>query len=128
MIGAFLGRIGCVMMAAYDRGAAEAVVRGLTILLAVLAIAGFATGASAGKINKINNATRLAQTSTTTNCMMTCNSQAASCQTACVVPGTPPTGAATTTSNATASTSCLLNCSTQQMACQTTCARVSPSK
>jgi hypothetical protein len=118
------------MMAAHDRGAEEAVVRGVSILLAVLAIAGFATGASAGKISKM---IRLAQTSTTTNCMMTCNSQAVSCQTACVVPATPPTRAATTTtaaatSNASASTSCLLNCSTQQLACQTACARASPSQ
>jgi hypothetical protein len=71
---------------------------------------------------------RLAQTSAVTTCMMSCNSQAASCQTACVVPGTPPTGAATTTSNATASQSCLSTCSSQQLACQTTCARTSPSE
>ena len=70
---------------------------------------------------------RLAQTSTVTNCMMLCNSQAAACQTTCVVPGTAPTGAATTTSNANVSTSCQLSCSTQQVACQTTCARTSPS-
>ena len=43
--------------------------RGWTTLLAVLAIAGFAASASAqGKI-------RLAQSSVTTTCMMTCNSQ-----------------------------------------------------
>ena len=42
---------------------------------------------------------RVAQTSTVTNCMMACNSQAASCQTTCLVPGTLPTGAATTGSN-----------------------------
>ena len=46
----------------------------------------------------------LAQTSTATNCMMLCNAQAASCQTACVLPGTPPSASATTTGNATAST------------------------
>ena len=42
---------------------------------------------------------RVAQTSTVTNCMMACNSQAASCQTTCLVPRTLPTGAATTGSN-----------------------------
>ncbi|MFZ0528400.1 MAG: hypothetical protein WAM40_22585 [Xanthobacteraceae bacterium] len=71
---------------------------------------------------------RLAQTSTVTNCMMACNSQAAACQTTCLIPGTAPTGAATTTSNANLSTSCQANCSTQQISCQTTCAQNSPSQ
>jgi hypothetical protein len=70
---------------------------------------------------------RLAQTSTVTNCMMTCNSQAATCQTTCLVPGTAPTGAATSGGNANQSTACQLNCTTQQITCQTTCARISPS-
>jgi hypothetical protein len=95
--------------------------RCLAVLFAVVAVAGFATAASAGK--KIH----LAQSSTVTNCMMSCNSQAATCQTGCVVPGTAPTNAATTTSNATSSASCQINCSTQQISCQTTCARPSPS-
>ena len=64
--------------------------RCLAVLFAVAAVAGFASAASAGK--KIH----LAQSSATTNCMMTCNSQAAACQTTCVVPGTAPTNAATT--------------------------------
>lgn len=71
---------------------------------------------------------RLAQTSNVTNCMMLCNSQAAACQTTCLVPGTAPTNAATTTGNANVSTSCQLNCSTQQISCQTTCAQTSPSQ
>jgi hypothetical protein len=71
---------------------------------------------------------RLAQTSAVTNCMMACNSQAATCQTTCVIPGTPPTGAATTGSNASQSTSCQLNCTTQQISCQNICARTSPSQ
>jgi hypothetical protein len=100
-------------------------VRGLTLIFAVLAITGWAASAASAANGK---ALRLAQTSTTTNCMMTCNSQAATCQSACVVPGTAPTGAATTTSNATASQSCLSNCSSQQLACQTNCARISPSQ
>ena len=49
------------------------------VLFAIVAVAGFASEASAGE--KI----RLAQTSTITKCMMTCNSQAATCQTACFV-------------------------------------------
>jgi len=101
---------------------AEAVMRGLAIVLTVAAIGAAAPTASAEV--KI----RLAQTSAATTCMMTCNAQAASCQTACVVPGTPPAAAATTTSNATASTMCLLNCSTAQLTCQTSCARQSPSQ
>jgi hypothetical protein len=52
----------------------------VAVLFAVVAVAGFASEASAGE--KI----RLAQTSTTTNCMMTCNAQAATCQAACFVP------------------------------------------
>jgi hypothetical protein len=93
----------------------------LAVLSAAVAVAGFASEASAGEKN------RLVQTFTVTNCMMACNSQAATCQTACVVPGTAPTNAATTTSNATSSASCQINCSTQQISCQTTCARPSPS-
>lgn len=96
--------------------------RGLTVLIAFVAIVASRVDASADQI------IRLAQTSITTNCMMNCNSQGATCQSTCLVPGTPPTGAATTTSNATASSSCLLNCTTQMMMCQTTCAQASPSQ
>jgi hypothetical protein len=60
--------------------------------------------------------------------MMLCNSQAANCQTTCIIPGSLPTGAATTGSNANVNTSCQLNCATQQISCQTTCARTSPSQ
>jgi hypothetical protein len=67
--------------------------------------------------------TAKAQTSAVTACMMLCNSQAALCQTTCVVPGTPPTGAATLTSNANVSTACQLNCTTQQISCQSVCSR-----
>jgi len=99
--------------------------RRLAILLAVLSVGsasdGVARAASAAKI-------RLAQTSTVTNCMMICNSQAASCQANCVVPGTAPTGAATATGNANVSTACQLNCATQQVSCQTICGRTSPSQ
>jgi hypothetical protein len=94
-------------------------------LLTLLMIAGCAASAFAGNGH---TSIRLAQSSTTTNCMMVCNSQAATCQSGCVVPGTAPTSAATTTSNATASQSCLSNCSSQELACQTNCARVSPSQ
>ena len=97
--------------------------RGLAILLAVAAINAVAPSVFAAEA-KI----RLAQTSTATNCMMTCNAQAASCRTGCIVPGTLPSAAATTTSNATASTNCLLTCTTTQLACQTNCARQSPSQ
>ena len=78
------------------------------------------TALAAGRI-------RVAQTSIVTNCMMACNSQAASCQTTCLIRGTTPTGAATTASNATQSTACQLNCTTQQINCQALCGRTSPS-
>ena len=71
---------------------------------------------------------RLAQTSTTTNCMMTCSSQWATCQASCIMPGSPATGAATSTSNANASSSCLINCGSQQLSCQTNCGLASPSQ
>jgi hypothetical protein len=77
-------------------------------------------GQAAGRV-------RVAQTSTVTNCMMTCNSQAATCQTTCLIPGATPTGAATAAGNANQSTACQLNCTTQQISCQTLCARTSPS-
>jgi len=97
--------------------------RRLAMRFAVLLVS-FASGGFGGACA---DPIRLAQTSTVTNCMMACNSQAATCQTTCIVPGTPPTGAATTTGNANVSTTCQLNCSAQQVACQTICARTSPS-
>jgi len=69
----------------------------------------------------------LAAARNVTNCMMGCNSQAASCQTTCLIPGTPPTGAATASSNANKSTACQLNCTTLQVNCQALCGRSSPS-
>ena len=93
-----------------------------------LALAGLALASTA----KGSTFLHLAQTSTTTSCMMTCNSQAASCQSSCVVPGSPggaSSGTSTSTiGNATASGSCLSDCSSEQLACQTNCARVSPSQ
>ena len=96
-------------------------------ILIIIVFGGFAIGncnSAAAAWRKI----RIAQTSTVTNCMMACNSQAASCQTTCLVPGTPPTNAATATGNANQSTSCQLNCTTQQVNSQTTCASTSPSQ
>jgi hypothetical protein len=90
------------------------------LVLAGLAVASTANGGTL---------LHLAQTSTTTGCMMACNSLAASCQTSCVVPGSASSGTSTsTTGNTTAGASCLSNCSSEQLACQTNCARVSPSR
>src|SRR5580693_8479217 len=99
--------------------------RCLAVLFAVVAVVGFANEASAGK--KV----RLAQSSATTNCMMTCNAQAATCQAACFVPPAPALGSTTSAiaqaqssgPNATSSTSCVMNCSTTQLGCQTVCSR-----
>jgi len=103
--------------------------KGVRAALAVCVLLSFvgaiAVGPAAAKTNK---SLRLAQSSSTTSCMMSCNSTAATCQAACVVPGSPASGAATAGGNATASTSCLMSCSTQQLNCQTNCARVSPSQ
>ena len=91
------------------------------IRLAVVAIVVCATSASAqGKI-------RLAQSSVTTTCMMTCNSQYANCQSSCLSSGTTqqsnPGGA-----NLNANQSCLSSCTNLQLQCQINCARVSPSQ
>ena len=94
---------------------------GAGLAIALCPSAGHAAGHAAGKL-------RVAQTSSVTNCMMACNSQAATCQTTCLIPGTPPTGAATTGGNANQSTACQLSCTTQQISCQTLCARTSPSQ
>jgi hypothetical protein len=96
--------------------------RSFMIFVAALALS------AAAQLAHAQDRVRLAQSSTVTNCMMICNAQAASCQTACVVPGTPPTASATVTSNATAGTACLLNCNAAQLSCQTSCARQSPSQ
>ena len=88
----------------------------------VLALTMIAIGASSAfAADKI----RLAQSSAVTNCIMTCNAQAAACQTTCVLPGPPPsasTGATPpTTTNATANIACTLNCGIVQLSCQTNC-------
>jgi hypothetical protein len=97
------------------------------VILVVAAFAGFAF-ANCERAAAASGRFRIAQTSTVTNCMMACNSQAASCQTTCLVPGTAPTNAATTTGNANVNTACQLKCSTQQINCQTTCGTTSPSQ
>jgi hypothetical protein len=76
---------------------------------------------------------RLAQSSAVTNCMMTCNATAATCQTNCLLPP-PPSNTAnpgitsnlTATTNPTLNTACQLNCTSTQLTCQTVCARQSP--
>jgi hypothetical protein len=70
-------------------------------------------------------------TSTVTNCMMNCNSQAANCRTACFIPQPPtPTTAVpsgTITLNPTANQACTATCGSTQLACQSNCALLSPS-
>jgi hypothetical protein len=80
-----------------------------SILVAAAIGVVFAHGAKAGE--KI----RLAQTSTVTNCMMTCNSTAANCRTTCVLPVVPtappsPSSAPAANLNSSAGTTCLLAC------------------
>jgi hypothetical protein len=98
--------------------------RGLIAFLLSVTVAVWATAVSAtGKI-------RLAQTSTATNCMMTCNAQAATCQTTCLIPPAQVPNALNnvTQQNTTANTTCISACGTTQLACQTNCARLSPSQ
>jgi hypothetical protein len=105
--------------------------RGLIAFLLSATLAAYATSSVAA--DKI----RLAQSSTATNCMMACNAQAASCQTACLVPGNQltqlpnalaPANSLTPQTNATANTICLSACTNTQLTCQTNCARLSPSR
>jgi hypothetical protein len=97
--------------------------RGLIALLLSVTVAVWAT--SAGATGKI----RLAQTSAATTCMMTCNAQAANCQTTCLIPPAqlPNAFSTVTQQNTTANTACTTACSTTRLACQTNCARMSPS-
>jgi hypothetical protein len=74
-------------------------------------------------------------TSTVTNCMMSCNSQYANCQTTCFIPNVPgpppsilPPGSAAAASPILISnlnTTCRMGCTSTQLACQTSCARFS---
>jgi hypothetical protein len=97
--------------------------RRLTILLALLAIDGFATDAFAeGKI-------QLAQSFATTTCMMTCNATYANCQSSCLSIGTLPNGTAVThLTDPNANATCVSQCTNQQLQCQGTCALASPSR
>jgi hypothetical protein len=74
-----------------------------------------------------------AQSSVTTNCMMSCNAQAASCRTGCVVPQLPvappsPSSSPASNLNAVAGGTCLSACSSNQLTCQSGCALQSPSR
>ncbi len=62
-------------------------------------------------------------TSTVTNCMMSCNSQAANCLTDCFIRTAPTTVSARGegTLNATSNTACVMGCSSSRLACQTSC-------
>src|ERR1700761_3516375 len=69
-------------------------------------------------------------TSTVTNCMMSCNSQSANCQTRCVLPTprVPPPSPGFSPApilNDTANGACLSGCTSTQLACQSSCARLS---
>ena len=73
-------------------------------------------------------------TSTVTNCMMSCSSQAAACQTGCFVqvpPGLAVSGnplapaAPPPILNATVNPACTSNCTSVSLVCQTNCARLS---
>jgi hypothetical protein len=77
-------------------------------------------------------------TSTTTNCMMFCNSQAASCQTRCFIPNVPGPApsfsapgsapAIALTFNGDANAACRMGCTSVQLSCQSGCALNSPSR
>ncbi len=91
--------------------------RGLTLVLAVSGLIGFAASLSAHE--KI----RTAQTSATTTCMMGCNSQYANCQSSCFATGAVPNTPAVGTPNANINQTCISSCTNQQLQCQITCSR-----
>ncbi len=102
--------------------------RAVRIFVVLVALSAASTGALAG--GKV----RLAQSGTVTTCMVNCNTQAANCQSSCILPSAAAgaglaSGSAgvTPTPNAAASSNCLLSCTTTQLSCQTSCARQSPS-
>jgi hypothetical protein len=102
--------------------------RSIAVRLAVVAI-GVALAQGADAQERI----RLAQSSTVTNCMMTCNAQAASCRTGCVVPQVPvappsPSSSPASNLNAVAGGTCLSACSSNQLSCQSGCALQAPSR
>jgi hypothetical protein len=102
--------------------------RSFAVLSAVAAI-GVALAHGADAQERI----RLAQSSTVTNCMMSCNAQAANCRTTCVVPAPAvalpsPSSSPASNLNASASGACISACSSTQLTCQSGCALQSPSQ
>lgn len=103
----------------------------MCVVLAAI-IVGLGGGASAAE--KI----RLAQTSVTTTCMMTCNAQYANCQSSCLATGTQynfgtqqesnPTNTTTSGATVNANQTCISSCTNQQLSCQLVCAQSSPSR
>jgi hypothetical protein len=93
-------------------------------VLLTTSIIGHASGAlAAGKI-------RLAQTSTVTNCMVSCNNAYLVCQTSCVQPAQAQSTLNQGTfsrGNVVSNGSCISLCTSQQLLCSQTCARMSPS-
>jgi hypothetical protein len=121
----------------------EGVMRAFTIIVTVATIGTFDPAVAQTTTPNVVTPTPGLQTPltfTTTNCMMSCNSQAANCQTGCVVPpppfnapGPPVTLSPATpppagTLNTTGSTACLMRCTSTQLACQSGCALNSPSR
>jgi hypothetical protein len=96
-------------------------IAGVILCTVALAIAGFAVSASAqGKI-------RLAQSSVTTTCMMTCNGQYANCQSSCLTIGTQQQSSPSGTiagANANPNQTCIAGCTNQQLQSDNLCALV----
>src|SRR5262249_35958804 len=107
------------------RGYVMSTTRVSICVLLTTSFIGLAGGAlAAGKI-------RLAQTSTVTNCMMSCSNTYASCQTTCSNPAQAQSAVNQGTinrGNVLANGSCLSLCTSQQLLCSQTCARMSPSQ
>src|SRR5262249_35789822 len=96
----------------------------ICVLLATSIVGLMGSALAAGEI-------RLAQTSTVTNCMVSCNNAYASCQTTCVQPAQAQSTLNQGTfsrGNVVSQGSCVSLCTSQQLLCSQTCSRSFPSR
>jgi hypothetical protein len=92
----------------------------MCVLLAAIVVGLGGSASAAGKI-------RLAQSSVTTTCMMTCNGQYANCQSSCLATGAQQQSTIAG-ANVNPNQTCIASCTNQQLQCQIICARSSPSR
>jgi hypothetical protein len=124
--------------------ALEEIMRGFAIPILVAAAAIYSSAhdvvwaqaatATTQQVSPVTPGLSTPVTSTVTNCMLSCSSQAANCRTGCFIQVPPGVSAAagpfsaafpTPILNATVSPACTSSCTSTQLVCQTNCARLS---